>query len=95
MDHLRSVERTKVAVLVRELLSDEKRGCHKVSLRSTDGQVDVSRIARDLGGGGHRQAAGATTDLPLDELVATLREQVAEQLDRLSGEPAPAGRSPA
>ncbi len=80
VDHLRSVEGTKVAVLVRELLSDEKRGCRKVSLRSTDGLVDVSRIARTLGGGGHRQAAGATTDLAYDELVGTLRQQVTEQL---------------
>src|SRR5680860_1060364 len=54
VDHLRTVGETKVAVLVRELLSDEKRGCSKVSMRSTDGQVDVSRIARTLGGGGHR-----------------------------------------
>ncbi len=80
VDHLRSVEGTKVAVLVRELLSEEKRGCRKVSLRATDGVVDVSLIARTLGGGGHRQAAGATTDLAYDELVATLRQRVTEQL---------------
>jgi phosphoesterase RecJ-like protein len=80
VDHLRSVEGTKVAVLVRDLLSDEKRGCRKVSLRATDGMVDVSSIARSLGGGGHRQAAGLTTDLAYDELVATLRRQVSEQL---------------
>jgi phosphoesterase RecJ-like protein len=81
VDHLRAVEGTKVAVLIRELLSDEKRGCRKVSLRATDGLVDVSRIARTLGGGGHRQAAGLTTDLVQDELVAILRRQVAEQLN--------------
>jgi len=81
VDHLRSVEGTKVAVLIRDVLSDEKRGCRKVSLRSTDGQVDVSQIARTLGGGGHRQAAGATTDLPQGELVDTLRRQVADQLN--------------
>ncbi len=80
VDHMRAVEDTKVAVLVRELLADHRRGVSKVSLRATDGQVDVSQIARDLGGGGHRQAAGASTELPLDELVATIRRQVAEQL---------------
>ncbi|MEJ7789100.1 MAG: bifunctional oligoribonuclease/PAP phosphatase NrnA [Thermoleophilaceae bacterium] len=79
VDHLRAVEGTKVAVLVRELLSDERRGCRKVSLRSTDGSVDVSVIARELGGGGHRQAAGFTTRLGPEELVSTLREQVAAQ----------------
>jgi phosphoesterase RecJ-like protein len=42
--------------------------------------VDVSRIARGLGGGGHRQAAGASSDLPLDELLATIRKGIQEQL---------------
>jgi len=79
VDHLRAVEGTKVAVLVRELLADERRGRRKVSLRATDGTVDVSAIARSLSGGGHRQAAGFTTTLGPDELVATLREQVAAQ----------------
>jgi phosphoesterase RecJ-like protein len=78
VDHLRSVEHTKVAVLVRELLDREGR---KVSLRSTDGQVDVSVIARSLGGGGHRRAAGATSTLPLEQLVEHIRAAVADQLD--------------
>ena len=80
VDHMRSVEGTKVAVLARELLSDDRRGWRKVSLRATDGSVDVSEIARALGGGGHRQAAGASTELGQDELVAMLREHVAAQL---------------
>jgi bifunctional oligoribonuclease and PAP phosphatase NrnA len=80
VDHMRAVEDTKVAVLRRELLGDDRRGWSKVSLRATDGTVDVSQIARSLGGGGHRQAAGASTDLATDELVATIRSQVAEQL---------------
>jgi phosphoesterase RecJ-like protein len=77
VDHLRSVEETKVAVLIRELLDRDGR---KVSLRSTDGAVDVSVIARSLGGGGHRQAAGATTDVPFDDLIAHIRAAVGEQL---------------
>ena len=80
VDHMRAVEGTAVAVLVRELLADERAGMRKVSLRATDGRVDVSRIARQMGGGGHRQAAGFTTELPYDELIATLREQIAAQL---------------
>ena len=80
VDHLRSVEGTKVAVLVRELLAEDRVGVCKVSLRATDGQVDVSRIARAHGGGGHRQAAGFSTDLPLDELVERLRAEIGEQL---------------
>ncbi len=80
IDHLRSVEHTKVAVLVRELLADDRRDQSKVSLRATDGSVDVSAIARELGGGGHRQAAGASTELSVDQLVELIRAQVAAQL---------------
>jgi phosphoesterase RecJ-like protein len=80
VDHLRSVEGTAIAVLVRELLSDDRAGLHKVSLRAVDGRVDVSRIARGLGGGGHLQAAGFTTSLPLAELLERLRAEVGEQL---------------
>jgi phosphoesterase RecJ-like protein len=81
VDHLRSVEGTSVAVLVRDLLADEREGMRKVSLRATDGRVDVSRIAREFGGGGHPQAAGFTTGLAYPELVETLRLQVRAQLD--------------
>jgi phosphoesterase RecJ-like protein len=72
---------TKVAALVRELLDPAKLGRSKVSLRSADGDVDVSAIARAGGGGGHRQAAGFTTELTDEQLVAFLREQIAAQLD--------------
>ena len=77
---MRAVEGTKVAVLVRELLGDNREGMRKVSLRATDGKVDVSRIAREFGGGGHPQAAGFSTPLPYPELVEKLRALVLEQL---------------
>jgi bifunctional oligoribonuclease and PAP phosphatase NrnA len=80
VDHLRSLEGTAVAGLVRELLSDTAAMRRKVSLRSTDDRVDVSAIARALGGGGHRRAAGFSTDLEFGELVAVLRTQIADQL---------------
>jgi phosphoesterase RecJ-like protein len=80
VDYLRAVEGAVVAVLVRELIGDGRDGMRKVSLRATDGRVDVSRIARAHGGGGHRQAAGFSTDLPLDELLERVRAEVAGQL---------------
>jgi bifunctional oligoribonuclease and PAP phosphatase NrnA len=89
IDNLRAVQGTKVAVLVRELISGERKGQHKVSLRATDDDVDVSAIARAQGGGGHRRAAGFTTALALDELIAFLRAAVAAQLR------VPAGEQPA
>ncbi|MEA2436581.1 MAG: bifunctional oligoribonuclease and phosphatase NrnA [Thermoleophilaceae bacterium] len=78
VDHMRQVEGTVMAGLVRELL--DKDGMRKVSLRATDGRVDVSIIARGLGGGGHRQAAGFTTDIPFDDLVERLRAELDAQL---------------
>jgi phosphoesterase RecJ-like protein len=78
VDHLRSVAGTAVAGLVREQLNGEP--ARKVSLRATDDRIDVSAIARALGGGGHRRAAGFSTDLEFEELVKVLRQQVASQL---------------
>ena len=80
VDHMRAVEGTLVAVLVRELLSDDRDGMRKVSLRATDGSVDVSRVARAFGGGGHPQAAGFSTAISYPELVDQLRGHVREQL---------------
>jgi bifunctional oligoribonuclease and PAP phosphatase NrnA len=80
VDHLRSVAGTAVAGLVRDLLSAEATSKRKVSLRATDDRVDVSRIARAQGGGGHRRAAGFSTDMEFPELVDFLRTEVADQL---------------
>ncbi len=92
IDQLRALQGTKVAALVRELSSGERKGQHKVSLRATDDDVDVSAIARAQGGGGHRRAAGFTTSLDGGELVAFLRGAMAEQLhpERNGSAPAPA-----
>jgi len=85
VDHLRAVQGTKVAALVRELTAPERRGERKVSLRAVDDDVDVSTIARAQGGGGHRRAAGFSTTLAPEELVEFLRREIAAQL-----RPAPA-----
>jgi phosphoesterase RecJ-like protein len=89
IDQLRALRGTKVAVLVRELSSGERKGQHKVSLRATDDDVDVSIIARAQGGGGHRRAAGFSTTLEADELILFLREALSQQLHTSSnGQPA-------
>jgi len=81
VDHLRAVEGTAVAALIRERISDtDGDRARKVSLRASDDRVDVSAIARAQGGGGHRQAAGFSTSMSWDEVVAFLREEVALQL---------------
>ena len=81
IDHLRAVEGTELAALVRDRIGNpEVAGQRKVSLRSSNDRVDVSLIARAAGGGGHKQAAGFSTVLSHDELVQFLRQQLAAQL---------------
>ena len=48
----------------------------KLSLRSR-GRVDVASIAKSLGGGGHRGAAGATLELDVHQALARVRTAVA------------------
>jgi len=68
IDHLRSVEGAELVALVRELPNGAA-AARKGSLRSRPDGVDVSEIARSFGGGGHRRAAGFSTDLPMDEIT--------------------------
>jgi phosphoesterase RecJ-like protein len=89
IDHLRAVQGTKLAALVRELSGGE-RGRRKVSLRATDDDVDVSAIAREQGGGGHRRAAGFSTTLEVEPLIEFLRGALAAQLHATSNGPAAA-----
>ncbi len=77
IDHARSLDGSRVAILFRETSPTET----KVSLRST-GPIDVNRIARQFGGGGHVKAAGATIPLPaedaVEQVLARVREAIAE-----------------
>jgi bifunctional oligoribonuclease and PAP phosphatase NrnA len=73
IDYLRAVEGAELAVLVREQLN-EAAHAYKGSLRSSIDELDVSMIARRFGGGGHRQATGFSTDLPLEAIVEQIRE---------------------
>jgi phosphoesterase RecJ-like protein len=79
IDHLRTIDGAVVAAVVRDL-GESGRFARKVSMRSTDGRVDVSAIARVTGGGGHRRAAGFSTDLSYDEVVAFLAAEIETQL---------------
>jgi phosphoesterase RecJ-like protein len=46
-----------------------------VSLRASVDEIDVSVIARKSNGGGHRQAAGFSSELSLDELKRFIVEE--------------------
>ena len=76
IDQLRSVEGSEMVALIREPPRDEG-PARRISLRSSHDEVDVSAVAREMGGGGHRQAAGFSSELSIDELIEFLRRQYA------------------
>jgi bifunctional oligoribonuclease and PAP phosphatase NrnA len=80
VDHIRAVEGTAVAALIREQLKEGREGVSKVSLRAATDDVDVSVIARKEGGGGHRQAAGFSTEKSGAQLIDFIRDEVGAQL---------------
>lgn len=81
IDHARSLEGTEVALLFRETPD----GQTKLSLRS-NGAVDVNRIARRFGGGGHVKASGATLTGPPDQSAPPVLEAAREALREALGE---------
>jgi phosphoesterase RecJ-like protein len=72
IDHLRAVEGAEMVALIREPPRDEG-PTRRVSLRSSHDEVDVSAIARERGGGGHRQAAGFSSEEPIEDIIEFLR----------------------
>ena len=78
IDFLRAVEGAEMAALIREPPAPG-RPARRVSLRSSSDELDVSAIARASGdGGGHRQAAGFSSELEIPQIVEFLREQYLE-----------------
>ena len=78
IDHLRAVDGVRAAAVIKDQVSRGK-AARKVSLRSGDSWTDVSAIARRFGGGGHVRAAGCSTELGFEEIVAEICEALAEQ----------------
>ncbi len=81
IDYLRAVAGTDMVALIREPPLDGSLPPRKASLRTTHSRLDVSAIARQFGGGGHRQAAGFSTDQDVDELIVALQAAYQGQLD--------------
>ncbi len=75
IDTLRRIQGVKVAALIKERRSPEHADC-KVSLRSTDGRVNVAALAKKQGGGGHIRAAGFNCD----ETVASLMDWIENEV---------------
>lgn len=79
IDVLRSVEGSLVSALIREPPRDSG-PVHKVSLRSSVDEIDVSAIARKSDGGGHRAAAGFSSNLSVEEITEFIVREVAAQV---------------
>ena len=74
IDYLRAVEGASMAALIRE--PPRREGpARRVSLRSSDDELDVSAIARLSGGGGHRQAAGFSSDASIEEVTRFIHDE--------------------
>ena len=76
IDYLRAVEGADMAVLIRE---PPRSGgpLHRVSLRASHDELDVSAIARKSEGGGHRQAAGFSSEASIEEITDFVRREFA------------------
>ena len=74
IDYLRAVEGSEMVALIREPPRNEG-PARRISLRSSHDEVDVSAIARASGGGGHRQAAGFSSERSIDEIIDFIRRE--------------------
>jgi phosphoesterase RecJ-like protein len=82
IDHIRAIQGVQVAAFFEEL----PEGKVRVSMRSKDERVDVSRICGLFGGGGHKLAAGAR----IVGSLADVQDRVAAAVDSALNAPAPA-----
>jgi phosphoesterase RecJ-like protein len=74
IDYLRAVEGAEMAALIRE--PPRREGpTRRVSLRASNDELDVSAIARKWSGGGHRQAAGFSSDASVEEITDFIHQE--------------------
>jgi phosphoesterase RecJ-like protein len=74
IDYLRQAEGAELVALIREPPSDGG-PTRRISLRSSHDEIDVSAIARQAGGGGHRQAAGFSSEDSIDGITEFIRSE--------------------
>jgi phosphoesterase RecJ-like protein len=72
-----TVKEIQAVVFFKQHEADE----YRVSMRSK-GPIDIGMVAKEFGGGGHRNAAGCTVTGPIDALQKTFVEKLEEAIDR-------------
>src|SRR5262245_28944508 len=75
IDYLRQAEGAQMVALIREPPSDSGGPTRRISLRSSQDEVDVSAVAGKAGGGGHRQAAGFSSEDSIEAISEFIRRE--------------------
>lgn len=78
IDTLRSIEGTVAVVFFEETAE----GRIRVSARSKDPRLDVSKVCAEFGGGGHKMASGARLRGPLAEAESRFLETLNNEIER-------------
>jgi phosphoesterase RecJ-like protein len=73
---LRSKDKAKVAALIRQTGKNN----YKISLRTSDSDVDLIKVSGKFGGGGHRMAAGYQDRGSLRKVIYNLKKAVKESI---------------
>jgi bifunctional oligoribonuclease and PAP phosphatase NrnA len=71
-----TVKEIQAVVFFKQLEADE----YRISLRSK-GDIDIGAIAKEFGGGGHKNASGCTVTGPIDALQKTFIEKIEAAID--------------
>jgi phosphoesterase RecJ-like protein len=81
IDDLRAVKGVELAMTVREPPVPDG-PARRVSMRSASDALDVSAIARLRNGGGHKRAAGFSSDESVEEIIELVRSEFADATTR-------------
>ena len=74
IDQLRKAKEADAAVILKETTDGKLRA----SLRSK-GYIDIAAVAREAGGGGHRNAAGATFEMSVEDAASWISSRIVAQ----------------
>jgi phosphoesterase RecJ-like protein len=75
-----TVKAIQAVVFFKQIEGDE----YRVSMRSK-GEVDIGAVARELGGGGHKNAAGCTVTGTIEAIQETLVKKMEDAVERQDG----------
>lgn len=88
VDIPKTVAQVRVSCLATETVSPEGKVVTKLSFRSKAGteggaiEVDVNELCATMGGGGHKHAAGARLEMPLNEAMPVVAKALEKALTR-------------